>query len=348
MGKPKLLILHGRKFFEMPTFAESKPVFDRFEVSKSKVLEGDPDIVYCQSFLQCGVELKKWKGPCVIPIGGYPWEFGDKKTGAWNTDKIGKLLTQNENRVVVFMSRWLVTEFKRREMDAGRGALVTYLPRGHWGMDHIISGVPPDRFIEKTDYALSDPPNVVMSINLADVTWRKMKLAGIPIMLDAVRDVARKHGVRFTCYGIRADNFPYLDEWREKYNFRSIRSHYKHDDIDMWPKHLHAADVFVHPSMYDGWGRAVADAMCTGVPTMVLNATAPPEIGDTLLVRDPEDAEGMALTLDGLLKDEDVRKKIGRSHRREAIELTEEHRGDLSEVLLMAAEGRREWRSRSS
>lgn len=332
MTKPKLLVLHGKKNFEIPTFAESAPVRKGFDITKTQAITGKPDLVYCQSYVQCRAQLTGWTGPCVIPLGG-TMDFEGSKAKQY-----GKVLTQNKNRTLTFMSEWLMDDFNRRRLDCGEGAHMTYLPGGHWGMDHTISGVQVSRFHEKNNYRLGDPPTVLMSLTLSGSIelgrWQKCR--GIPIFLDAVKSVTEKYQARFICAGMREKDFPYLNRWERDYNFLSVRSHYKVDAVDKWPDRLVAADVFVHPSLYDGWARVPAEAMCAAIPVMMFGGPSIPQTGDTVVWCDPDDPLDTAHVLDGLLGDQDLRENIGKTQRAEALMLTERHRGDLAKVMLGA------------
>lgn len=334
MSKPKLLVLHGKVNFNMPTFAESTPVRKAFDVTKARTITGRPDVVYCQSYVQCLGQLKRWDGPCVVPLGGI-MEFKSGKA-----KRYGRVLTQNKNRTLAFMSEWLMNDFLRRDLDCGAGACLTYLPHGHWGMDHAISGVKVNRFRKKDNYSLGNPPTVIMSLTLSAsvVFGRWQKCRGIPIFLNAVKDVAEKYNVRFICAGLMEKGFPYLDEWREKYNFTFVKSHHKVDKIDAWPDRLAEADVFVHPSMYDGWARAPAEAMCAAIPAMMFSGPGIPHIGDTMIWCDPESPETVAQTLDKLLESESMRRDVSEMQHAEALKLTDRHRGDLAKILLGALE----------
>jgi len=332
--KPKLFILHGVKYPRIPTFAESSVVREKFDVvGKGQVVEGNPDVVYCQSYLQCKRQLIRWGGPCVIPVGGILWNFKPHRA-----ESIGRLLTQNRRRTPLFISEWLKREFIKRGLGHSQQSRVRHLTHGHWGMDHTINGVQPNRFRSKVDYSLGGSPIVVMSMTLSDEEWQWRKCRGMQIFMKAVKDVAKEYNARFVWAGQMKRSFSdTAEKWKREYGVAFIESHYKKDKVDRWPDILESASVFVHPSLYDGWGRVVADAMCAAVPTIVFDACALPTIGKTPLVVDPKSTGAIVGALRSLLASKDRRESLGRAHRKEALALTEAHRGDLAKILMEAS-----------
>src|SRR5437667_2907550 len=72
----------------------------------------------------------------------------------------------------------------------------------------------------------------------------------------------------------------------------------------------HAASVFVYPSLYEGFGLPVAEALACGVPVVTSNVSSLPEVGAALaLTVDPRDKEAMAGALYKALTAEAVRER---------------------------------------
>jgi glycosyltransferase involved in cell wall biosynthesis len=64
------------------------------------------------------------------------------------------------------------------------------------------------------------------------------------------------------------------------------------------------AEAFVYPSLYEGFGLPVLEAMARGVPVACSNASSLPEVaGDAALLFDPHDEAAIAAALERLLSD---------------------------------------------
>ncbi|MEF3168421.1 MAG: glycosyltransferase family 4 protein [Deltaproteobacteria bacterium] len=65
------------------------------------------------------------------------------------------------------------------------------------------------------------------------------------------------------------------------------------------------ARLFVYPSLYEGFGLPVLEAMASGVPVVCSNTSALPEVaGDAALMCDPEDVEALARCVRSGLEDD--------------------------------------------
>ncbi len=71
------------------------------------------------------------------------------------------------------------------------------------------------------------------------------------------------------------------------------------------------AMLFVYPSLYEGFGLPVAEAMACGIPVLSSNASSLPEVaGDAALYFDPLDVEGMADAIRRALGDVPLRNEL--------------------------------------
>lgn len=72
-----------------------------------------------------------------------------------------------------------------------------------------------------------------------------------------------------------------------------------------------AADVFIFPTLYEGFGLAVIEAMACGTPVVTSNLSALIEVaGDAALFVDPHDPEGIAEAICQVLSDKGLREKL--------------------------------------
>jgi glycosyltransferase involved in cell wall biosynthesis len=70
-------------------------------------------------------------------------------------------------------------------------------------------------------------------------------------------------------------------------------------------KYYNAADLFIFPSLIEGFGLPPLEAMACGCPVISANTSSLPEvIGDGGLLTDPYDAHGLALLIEKILIDE--------------------------------------------
>ncbi len=69
------------------------------------------------------------------------------------------------------------------------------------------------------------------------------------------------------------------------------------------------ADLFVYPSLYEGFGLPVLEAMACGTPVITSNVSSLPEVaGDAAILIDPRDSASLAKNIAKLLADAGLRK----------------------------------------
>jgi glycosyltransferase involved in cell wall biosynthesis len=80
------------------------------------------------------------------------------------------------------------------------------------------------------------------------------------------------------------------------------------DDL---PILLSGARLFAFPSLYEGFGLPVLEAMACGTPVLCSNVSSLPEVaGNAALLIDPLDVESMAEAMNRLLQDEELRVRL--------------------------------------
>ena len=69
-----------------------------------------------------------------------------------------------------------------------------------------------------------------------------------------------------------------------------------------------SADLFVFPSLYEGFGMPVLEAMACGAPVLTSNSTALAEVaGDAAVLANPQDAKALGEAMIRVLDDEPLR-----------------------------------------
>ena len=82
------------------------------------------------------------------------------------------------------------------------------------------------------------------------------------------------------------------------------------DDADL-PAVYSGAALFVFPSLHEGFGLPLLEAMACGVPVVTSNISSMPEVaGDAAVLVDPRDTDGLAAAIARLLRDEALRDRL--------------------------------------
>jgi alpha-1,3-rhamnosyl/mannosyltransferase len=79
------------------------------------------------------------------------------------------------------------------------------------------------------------------------------------------------------------------------------------------------AELFIFPSLYEGFGLPVLEAMACGTPVACSNASSLPEVtGDAALLFDPTDVATMAAAMQQMLGDQTLRRELSEKGRAQA------------------------------
>lgn len=81
-------------------------------------------------------------------------------------------------------------------------------------------------------------------------------------------------------------------------------------DADL-PAIYNLADAFVYPSLYEGFGIPIVEAMACGTPVVTSNVSAMPEVaGDAALLIEPLDPHGLAEAMERIVQDGALRNSL--------------------------------------
>jgi len=112
----------------------------------------------------------------------------------------------------------------------------------------------------------------------------------------------------------------------EKLNLRSCVQFTGYIAEDDLPALYNAADLFVFPSLYEGFGLPPLEAMACGTPVVCSNAASLPEVvGDAAIMVDPYDVEGLAEAMLRVLTDASLREELRERGLERAKQFTWEH-----------------------
>jgi glycosyltransferase involved in cell wall biosynthesis len=121
------------------------------------------------------------------------------------------------------------------------------------------------------------------------------------------------------------------ESWRYDEIYASIQTHRLADEVHftgfVQPDELVAlyggAAVFVYPSLYEGFGLPVIEAMACGVPTVTSNRTSMPEVaGQAAVLVNPDLVEDIRAGIERVLRDETLYQTLANEGPRRAAQFS--------------------------
>jgi glycosyltransferase involved in cell wall biosynthesis len=143
-------------------------------------------------------------------------------------------------------------------------------------------------------------------------TWHHKNHRAAVAALRILRD---RHGLApsLVCTGGRREAQPALEVQIAEAGLQGqvrFLGYCPHDDL---PALYRQAAGLLFPSLFEGFGMPVLEAMASGCPVVCSNTSSLPEIaGDAALLAEPYDHEGLADAVARILRDGDLRAELGR------------------------------------
>jgi glycosyltransferase involved in cell wall biosynthesis len=174
--------------------------------------------------------------------------------------------------------------------------------------------VPPERTcVVHLGFTLTQPPNVPSSI--APLPEKYLLFVGerpahknFTRLLEAYASSARlQNEVILVAFGRLPFSPGELEKMRQL-GIREGRVIYRSGTDDILAQFYAHASAFVCPSLYEGFGLPLLEAMSFRCPVVCSNTSSIPEVvGDAALFFDPSDSESMAHAIERILFDSDLR-----------------------------------------
>lgn len=311
--KPHLHILHTERYLQNQTLIESAVIRNEFKLTKGCRLNPNAQLVYTQTYAASDVlhALENCNQPYVVHMGGDIWyELAEDPTRLAAVNRMLK-------RAALIVAN---SAFLYRIVRTNGFLNAAFLPGGLWGFDESVHGVMPKRFAPKHTHADS-PTMFLMNISLK--VWKKYQ--GLDFFMRHAHQYLRSIGAEVICAGGTADaNF--ANRMSSEYSVQFVG---KRSD---WPLFLPQADVFLHPSMFDCFPRALAESKCAGVPALSFRVAGNVEVGDSPIYVDPQNGEEIIEALRAL-EDKNLREYLGWLGRERALQKTEQYRGDYPTIF---------------
>jgi glycosyltransferase involved in cell wall biosynthesis len=178
------------------------------------------------------------------------------------------------------------------------------VPKGKFKIIH--NGVNTDIF-----YPIPEIPrekNRLIVTNSAD-----MPLKGLYYLLRAIADIVKKRSIRLTLVGMLQKN-GYTLNLIKKLGIGNLVTFTGRIDNKQFVREYAKATVAVVPSVYEGFGLPVGEAMACGVPVISTTGGALPEVvGDAGILVPPADHRALAQAILTILDRPDLAKNLGQA-----------------------------------
>jgi len=158
-------------------------------------------------------------------------------------------------------------------------------------------------------------PDRIIVTNSAD-----MPLKGLYYLLQAVHDIASKRDIRLTVIGQPKENGGVV-KLIEKLGIGHLIDFTGRISDEEFVKQYARASIAIVPSVYEGFGLPVGEAMASGIPVISTTGGALPEVaGDAAVLVPPKDPAALAKAIIDLLSDPERAERLGKAGYKRVME----------------------------
>jgi len=219
-----------------------------------------------------------------------------------------QILAMQRASFIIFISEFTKSDFmKRFDYDEKRTDVI------HHGIDSVFHPRNP----EVCRRELGLPCNRPIVLHVGTEAPRKNPRT----LLEAIKKVrqALPNILLIRIGGKR----PETRSWVSELSLTENVAYYGNLEENQLAKYYNAADLFFFPSLYEGYGMPVLEAMKSGCPVVAADATSIPEVtGNAAILHPPRDIEGFALTILRLLNDSTARSDLSARGMKRATDFT--------------------------
>ncbi len=139
-----------------------------------------------------------------------------------------------------------------------------------------------------------------------------MPLKGLYYLLQAVHDISKKRNIRLTVIGQPKENGGVV-KLIQKLQIGHLIDFTGRITDEEFVRQYALASIAVVPSVYEGFGLPVGEAMASGIPVICTTGGALPEVaGDAAVLVPPKNPEALAKAIMELLDDPERAERLGR------------------------------------
>jgi glycosyltransferase involved in cell wall biosynthesis len=183
----------------------------------------------------------------------------------------------------------------------------------------VPNGVDLRRFRPRRPSSSPSSPVVVAMVANLTSRWKKHHL-----FLEAAHRVLRDGSppVQFRLYGHDPAGDPYAADLHRQAAALGLGEHFTFAGFTAEPERIMGeTDILVHPADAESFGRTAVEAMAAALPVVGVAGGGIGEIvvdGETGFLAPPDDAEALAVAVERLVRDPDLRHRFGTAGRKRA------------------------------